>query len=778
MIVGLLGVLKAGGAFVPILPSYPQERIEYMLADAGVSILLTQSRIGPMGHVGPIYLDNWREIEPMSDENLDTDVSLENIAYAIYTSGSTGKPKGVLIRHGGVTNFALGNPEMFELNESSRVLQFTSFTFDVSILEIFKTFLNGATLVMATRESLMPVTPLLNTLREQRITMLSGPPSVLAILPTDDLPDLRTVVSAGEACSAELAAAWARNGYRFVNGYGPTEITVIATYAGPLDGTVKPPIGRPVANAQCYVLDANLQPVPIGVIGELYVGGAGVARGYLGRPELTAERFIPDPFSKEPGKRMYRTGDLACFQEDGQIDYRGRIDQQVKVRGFRIELEEIESVLGQHPDVRDTVVLAREDVPGDKRLVAYIVTDTKHEVGEWRTWLSRTLPDYMLPAAYITLEAFPLTTSGKIDRAALPAPDASRPDQDQAYVAPRDQLEQFLIDLWQPVLGLNEVGVNDNFFDVGGDSIKGAILINRLQQLLGEYVYVVAIFDAPTVAQLAAYLRRHYPTAVNRLCGLNVDESVTVTRAWTPLVQLQRGDGRQPLFFVHPIGGNVFCYADFARELGAEEPFYALQSFGLAAGDEPLTDVREMAARYLDALRGVQPEGPYKLGGWSFGGLVAYEMAQQLTRAGQEVGLLAMIDTHTPAVVGLEVEANDEALLSQFQSDMAAMHGGERTDLESDQLDYLFQIFRANVHATLSYELQPYPGRITFFRASDRLNEVPVDPLDDWRSLAGDGVEVHVVPGNHYTMLKEPAVSILAEKIGHKKAQKAHNKSF
>src|SRR6185369_4049726 len=272
-----------------------------------------------------------------------------------------------------------------------------------------------------------------------------------------------------------------------------------------------------------------------------------------------------------------------------------------------------------------------------------------HDVGEWRAWLSRTLPDYMLPAAFVTLEAFPLTTSGKIDRAALPAPDASRPDQDQAYVAPRDQLEQLLIDMWQPVLGLNELGVNDNFFDVGGDSIKGAILINRLQQLLGEYVYVVAIFDAPTVAQLATYLRQHYPTAVNRLCGLEVDESVSVTREWTPLVQLQRGDGNQPLFFVHPVGGNVFCYAELARELGDEQPFYALQSFGLADGDEPLTAVSEMATRYLDALRQVQPEGPYKLGGWSFGGLVAYEMAQQLQRAGQEVGSLVMIDTHTPA---------------------------------------------------------------------------------------------------------------------------------
>jgi amino acid adenylation domain-containing protein len=804
MIVGALGVLKAGGAYVPILPTYPQDRINYILADAGVSILLTQrdlfvgaalrgrpseltTAVAGMGRprrAAPtnrsttlVYLDcDWSEIAERSSENLRTGVTLDNLAYAIYTSGSTGRPKGVLIHHRGLTNFALAEPEAFDLSENSRVLQFTSFTFDVSALEIYKTFLNGGTLVLARSEALMPVAPLLKTLRDNRITMLSMPPSALAILPTDDLPDLRTVISAGEACSAELAAAWGSDGRCFVNGYGPTEITVIATYSWPLDGSSKPAIGRPVANAQTYVLDANLNPVPIGVIGELYVGGAGVARGYLGRPDLTAERFIPDPFSNDPGSRLYRTGDLACFKEDGQIDYRGRIDQQVKVRGFRIELEEIECVLGQHPDVRDTVVLLREDVPGDKRLVAYIVTDTTHDVGEWRRWLSRTLPDYMLPAAFVTLEAFPLTTSGKIDRAALPAPDASRPSQDEAYVAPRDQLEQILVELWQPVLGLDELGVNDNFFEVGGDSIKGAILINRLQQLVGEYVYVVAIFDAPTVAQLADYLRQHYPTAVTRICdGVDVDAGESVAREWSPLVEIQRGNSERPLFFVHPIGGNIFCYVDLARELGSEQSFYGLQSFGLAGDETPLNDVSEMAARYLDAIRRVQPEGPYMLGGWSFGGLVAYEMAQQLQRAGQEVGLLALIDTHPGTV--LEIELDDEALLRQFKSDMNAMNGSEGAGLDSDHLNRLFQVFRGNAHATVHYEPQPYEGRITYFRASDRLSEYPIDPIDEWRNLAGDGVEVHVAPGNHYTMLKEPAVLVLADwlkvclNLGLKKAQ-------
>jgi amino acid adenylation domain-containing protein len=833
MVVGMLGVLKAGGAFVPIDPRNPQERIDYILADAGISILLTQQELfvgaarrgrpasesGLVGSAGRpqraaptndsttlIYLDSdWRHIEEMPDENLETNVTLDNLAYAIYTSGSTGRPKGVLIPHRGLTNFTLAEPQLFDLSADSRVLQFTSFTFDVSILEIFKSFLNGATLVMARAESLLPVTPLLNILREQRITLLSGPPSVLAILPSDDLPDLRTVISAGEACSAELAAAWSRNGRRFVNGYGPTEITVIATYAGPLDGSTRPPIGRPVANAQCYVLDADLQPVPIGVIGELYVGGAGVARGYLNRPELTAERFIPNPFASEfhakaqrrtpsrkeedPGAfassfaplretRLYRTGDLASFRDDGQIDYHGRIDHQVKVRGFRIELEEIESVLGQHPDVLSAIVLAREDVPGDKRLVAYVVTrpGTLHDVGEWRAWLSKSLPDYMLPAAFVSLDAFPLNRSGKIDRAALPAPDAARPSQEHEYVGPRDQLEQLLIDLWQPALRLDQLGVHDNFFEVGGDSIRGAVLINSLQKLLGEPVHVVAIFDAPTVAQMAEYLCRHYPSAVNRISGLDLADVAQETGyQWSPLVELQRGDRQRPIFFVHPVGGNIFCYAELVRELVSEQPFYGLQSFGLADGDAPLNEVPEMAARYLKEVRRVQPEGPYLLGGWSFGGLVAYEMAQQLQRAGQEVELLALLDTHTASAWGLEL--SEENLSLQFESDMRALHGTAGVGLDSDQLGRLFQVFRGNAHATVSYQPQRYPGRITFFRPSDRLSETAYDPIEEWRNLAGDGVEVHVVPGNHYTILKEPAVLVLADwlkvclNLGLKKAQ-------
>ena len=412
LVIGILGVLKAGGAFVPIDPSYPRERIDYMLADANVSVLLTQSdvvgaalrgrpirshneRQGRPRSAAPtidwttsnVRLDvDWEEIEKQPNENLRTEVTPDNLAYAIYTSGSTGRPKGVLIQHRGVANLAFAQSEAFAVSPESRVLQFASISFDAAISEIFKTLLSGATLCLAKPGSLMPVDPLLNLLRTQKITTVTLPPSVWALLPSDALPSLQTAVTAGEACSSQIAASWGRNGRRFLNAYGPTEVTVCASISKPLDGDARPPIGPPIANTQVHVLDANMHPVPVGAVGELYVGGVGLARGYLHRPELTAQAFVPDPFSNQPGRRLYRTGDLGRYLRDGNLEYIGRVDQQVKVRGFRIELGEIESALKQHPSVRDAVVVAREDTPGDKRLVAYLISEPV-DVSQWRAWL-------------------------------------------------------------------------------------------------------------------------------------------------------------------------------------------------------------------------------------------------------------------------------------------------------------------------------------------------------------------------------------------------------
>ncbi|HEU4560010.1 MAG TPA: amino acid adenylation domain-containing protein, partial [Longimicrobium sp.] len=460
LVVAILAVLKAGGAYVPLDPAYPTERLAFMLADSGTPLLLTRLPLpdGLASHAADVVcLDADRErIEAESARAPAAGVLPGNLAYVIYTSGSTGTPKGVMVPHRGVSNLARAAAARIDIDGASRVLQFASLSFDAAVWEVFSALLAGATLVMASREALLPGAGLLETLRNGRVTVATLPPSVLAIFPPDDLPELRTVVSAGEAVDAATVERWS-GGRAFVNAYGPTEATVCATSARcEADGRV-PAIGRVLENVRVYVLDAAGRPAPVGVPGELYVGGVGVARGYLGRPGLTAERFVPDAFAGDPGARLYRTGDRARWRADGALEYLGRLDGQVKVRGFRIEPGEIEAVLRRHASVADCVVVAREDEPGEKRLVAYVVGDA--EAGVLREHLLRELPEHMVPAAFVPLERLPLTANGKLDRKALPAPDfASAEDR---YVAPRTPTEEVLAGIWAEVLRLERVGVEE-----------------------------------------------------------------------------------------------------------------------------------------------------------------------------------------------------------------------------------------------------------------------------------------------------------------------------
>ncbi|HEX6901809.1 MAG TPA: non-ribosomal peptide synthase/polyketide synthase, partial [Thermoanaerobaculia bacterium] len=495
-IVGLLAVLKAGGAYVPIDPAYPAERIAWMRADSGISVLLTQEDL--LAEPGE------------SREPLPSAAGPDDLAYVIYTSGSTGTPKGVLVTHRGLDNLAEAQGRLFGIDQDSRVLQFASMSFDASVSEIAMAFRAGAALVLADRNSLLPGPELIELLRDQGITKATLPPSVLAALPEADLPALRTIVVAGEACPVELARRWAA-GRRLVNAYGPTETTVCAT-AWVYDGGDRLPIGRPIRNAEVYVVDPQGGPAPVGVPGELLVGGIGLARGYHNRPDLTAERFVPHPFAT--GERLYRTGDLVRFRSDGELEFLGRIDHQVKIRGVRVELGEVEAALLAQPGVREAVAVAREDGFGPARLVAY-VTGEGLDGMELREALSRSLPEPLVPAVIVALESLPLTPNGKVDRKALPAPEAAARD----FVAPRTDLERFLAGLYQEVLGVERVGIHDDFFALGGNSITGAMFVNRLQKELGEIVHVVVMFDAPTVAQLAAWVVENCPAAVARLFG-------------------------------------------------------------------------------------------------------------------------------------------------------------------------------------------------------------------------------------------------------------------
>jgi amino acid adenylation domain-containing protein len=533
LVEALLGVLKAGGAYLPLDVSYPEQRLRLMMEDAPARVLLTQSWL--IGKVKVpdgtmlICLDK-EEAEAESEvaEKVESGAGAENLAYVIYTSGSTGSPKGVELRHRGLVNLIAWHHRQYHLTPHARATQLAGQSFDAAVWEIWPYLTAGASLHLPDQQTVFSPASLWDWLADRGITH--------CFLPT---PLAESLLSLAESEKAEtrVSLRYLLTGgdvlhhgprrqlpFRLVNHYGPTENTVVSTAAGvEFTGRAEttPPIGRPITNTQAYILDARMEPVPLGVAGELHVAGEGLARGYLRRPALTAEKFVPNPFSSEPGARLYRTGDLGRLLADGSIEFVGRVDDQVKIRGFRIELGEIEAALSEHPGISGAAVVAREDVPGEKRLVAYMVgTDGQApDVSELRRHLKATLPEHMVPSIFMTLEALPLNASGKIDRARLPAPDGARPALAAGYVAPRTALETLLAGIWESVLRVERIGVHDNFFELGGDSIRAAILINQLQEKLGSAINVVALFDAPTVATLAEFLNAHCPEAVARVCA-------------------------------------------------------------------------------------------------------------------------------------------------------------------------------------------------------------------------------------------------------------------
>ncbi|MEH2169732.1 MAG: amino acid adenylation domain-containing protein [Nostoc sp.] len=513
MVIGVLAILKAGGAYLPLDPTYPSERLAFILSDSQVPILLTTQKLVTelLQHTAQVVcLDTeWATIAQESEQNPNSGVIVENLAYLIYTSGSTGTPKGVLVTHQGLGNLTKDKIRTCKVQPDSRILQFFSLSFDASIPELVMALGSGAALHLGTPEDLLPGFALMKLLREQAITHITLPPSALAVLPTPELPALQMVLVGGEAPSLELIAQWSK-GRLFINAYGPTETTVNASMVECGNGGQSLPTVRPAANKQLYILDQHLQPVPIAVPGELHIGGVGLARGYLNRPEKTAETFIPNPFSDELGSRLYKTGDLACYLSDGHIRLLGRLDHQVKIRGFRIEPGEIEALLTQHPGVRESIVIVREDQPGDKRLVAYVVPDPENNptIGDLRRFLAEKLPNYMIPAAFVTLDALPLNANGKVDRFALPVPDTARPELESAFVAPSTPTEQILADIFAKVLEVEQVGVHDNFFELGGHSLLATQLVAQLLKTFEVEVTVVDLFEAPTVTGLAERIEK------------------------------------------------------------------------------------------------------------------------------------------------------------------------------------------------------------------------------------------------------------------------------
>jgi thioesterase domain-containing protein/acyl carrier protein len=569
------------------------------------------------------------------------------------------------------------------------------------------------------------------------------------------------VIVGGEKAQSGALATWrkiAGSRVRWVNTYGPTETSVIVTSYEPKDSEELPtvlPIGRPIANTKIYILSKNLQMLPVGVAGDLYVSGPGLARGYLNRPETTAEKFVPDPFSQEPGARMYKSGDLARYLASGEIEFAGRTDDQVKIRGYRVELEEIEAVLGAHPGAHEVVVMARENSSGEKSLVAYLVPSREQipTASELRSYLTKKLPHYMVPAAVVLLEAMPKTPNGKVDKRALPAPKAADFAATQEYVAPNSELETQLTKIWETVLDKKPVGIRDNFFELGGHSLLAARLMHRIEQQLGKRLPLSALLQAPTIEQLT------------KLMGEG-------SGSWSSLVPLQPQGTRPPFFCVHGVGGNVVGFRDLVRHLGTDQPFYALQPQGLDGKQACLTSIPLMAQRYIEEIRRVQPAGPYRIGGYSFGGVVAYEMAQMLEAQGESVALLALFDAY-PGKEESRGEKLKQVLTLPLKERVSfILKKGSfvvMTLRKRIELQFLPRALR-NVRQACSkaagdYDVRPYPGRVTLFRVREKSADSLNDPYAIWWRVAEGGVELREINGDHLSLLKEPQVRFLAEEL-------------
>ncbi|MCU7520951.1 MAG: amino acid adenylation domain-containing protein [Ignavibacteria bacterium] len=513
MIVSIMAVLRSGGAFLPIDPSYPVDRISYMIEDSDVKLILTQKHLLdkiPVTSKKVILMDSEEELYSSGGNHTEVKIHPENLAYVIYTSGSTGKPKGTMLSHKGVINLARVKKEILRLSSGKRVLQFSSFSFDASICEIFMSLLTGSTLCLCDKEDILSGGRLMNLMSEQKINFLLLPPSYLSVLPDKDLPDLEVLVTGGEAATWSLIEKWSK-GRKYFNAYGPTEATVCTTLhecsLEDMDLSQTPPIGRAISNLRTYILDRSMHPVPVGAPGELFIAGVGLARGYLGKPELTAEKFLPDPFSGEKGSRLYRTGDMVRYLKDGKIEFLGRMDSQIKLRGFRIELQEIESQIRSYAGVKEAVVVLREDNIGGSRLVAYIVAEEEDfDTSGLQAYLKTKLPEYMLPKFIIRLEKMPLNTSGKIDRSGLPEPEVKQ--DNSGHEKQKTVTEEILANIWADILKLDKVAAGDNFFELGGHSLLATQLISRIRDAFSIEIPFNILFEEKTLSALAERIDR------------------------------------------------------------------------------------------------------------------------------------------------------------------------------------------------------------------------------------------------------------------------------
>ncbi len=793
MVIALLGVLKAGGAYVPIDPDLPSERIIAMLADADAPVLLTQGSLLPRLPVTKARMVCLDEDQPViaqqSTELPPAATGPSNLAYVIYTSGSTGEPKGVEITHGSLVNFLESMQRVPGMKADDAILALTTLSFDIAGLELFLPLTTGARTVVVNREVLVDPQVLSRKIVDHGITIMQATPATWRLLLNTGWigdPKLK-VLCGGESLPPDLAKRLLACCGELWNMYGPTETTVWST-CGRIQSADAITIGQPIANTQIHILDGDLQLVPVGVAGELVIGGLGLARGYHNLPQLTAEKFIPDPTPSAQQRLVYRTGDLARRALDGKVQIVGRMDFQVKIRGHRIELGEIESVLLNHPTVREAVVVMRQDDPDDAKLVAYLAVDDsgKSEANgatasalraELRQLISARLPAYMLPSSFVLLRALPHTPTGKMDRDALPPPRSEDSEAPSSYLAPRDPIEEVLARIWSETLKINRVGIRDSFFALGGQSLLAVALFSKIEQTFGKKLPLATLFRAPTIEQLAVALK----------------SKLNVSGQWSSLVPIQPHGAKPALFLVHGAGGNVLLYRLLAEHLAPEYPIYGLQSRGLDGKSEPHHTIEGMAVEYLREMRTIQPKGPYFLGGYCLGGTVAYEIAQILHREGEEVALVAMLDTYnfsralkssfagfiwqkTRFHFGNFVQLRPKEMWRYVKEKARVAHDGELANIFTSRPGSATEegVARAtsgveasvqaiNDHAAEVYVPKPFAGRLTLFKPHANYKFYP-DPNMGWGDLVL-GLDIVEVSTNPHAMLVEPYVRQLAAEL-------------
>ncbi|MBW4891780.1 amino acid adenylation domain-containing protein [Mucilaginibacter sp. HMF5004] len=777
MLIVMLGILKAGAAYVPLDPEYPQKRIEYMLTDSAAKLLIVSAKYKGLYKSGARELaveDTWPKLSDYPAENIDLKAGPDNLAYVLYTSGSTGLPKGVQIEHHNLYNLLLSVQKFPGLNHKDKLLAVTTISFDISITELFLPLITGARLVLTDSQTTKDGGALLDIIRNERITFIQATPVTYKIMLEagwDEQLDLK-VTSTGEPLPKDLALKLLPKCTALFNMYGPTETTIFSTGKQIKTGDEQITIGKPVDNTAIYILDDNLQQVAEGETGEIYIAGEGVARGYFNKPELTAERFLDDPFATETGTRMYRTGDLGKVLPDGDIFCFGRIDNQVKIRGYRIELSEIEFILSQQKNIKEAVVLSLKNRAGDPRLVAYVVPlavkeiTKATEIQNWKAALKASLPIFMVPNDFVLLDALPLTANGKIDRSALPNPEINIDTTLSSYLAPRTKLEKLIADIWTTCLKIENIGLHDNFFELGGHSLAAVQVITRIKNETGKRIRLANFFEYPTVEQLAILIENNKKQILNSLVPIKPEGT------------------KVPLYIVHGNGSTAFKFISFAQQMDAEQPVFGLQAIGIDGFIEPLDNIKDIAASYISEIIAHNPNGPYCLSGYSFGGVMAFEMAQQLMAMGKTVTLLAMFEGYVinnyqlkPGIyktlhrvytrarkfmfgfylLAAEPKRTIEYKLETLKIRINQMAGKNlmKENKPDADLEFIDKVAKVHQKAVANYQLRPYNGDIHVFRAEKRSFYI-----DDFVNLGwvpyARSVKIHDIDGEHMIIFDAP----------------------